>query len=233
VPSKTQAAEQKVGIADLFSKCEEIAAQEESEIKRIMGTMLPLLSWLKEPVVLRPASLGEEFAGYRSVSLQKGATVVTTDFRGKVTSRPMTKFHARECLAILQDAFPELQRMVVDKRRGSEVRPALSIKATLSGPRFLVDMRTFHLVMFNAGGDCRGLTVRVMLPGDKVKAFKPCDLSKGERIELDLGVEVARLKRLAVELECKDVDSRDLRADVPIRLDSSAWEEVSMVRKQP
>ena len=107
-------------IADLFSKTSELAAQEERDMGRIMGMMVPVLAWLNTPVELQPGPLGEAFSGFKSVSLQAGPTVVTTDPRGKVAARPLAELRTKECLAVIREAFPELQRnylILIDPRR--------------------------------------------------------------------------------------------------------------------
>jgi hypothetical protein len=226
-------AEKPVTIADLFSKCSELAAQEEKEMSRIMSTILPVLAWLNGPVVLRPGSLGDAFSGFASVSLQPGATVVTTDLKGKVLARPLAKFRTKECLVIIREAFPELQRLVADKRRAAQVKPALSVKAAVGGSRFILDMRSYRLLVSNSGGDCLDLRISMQLSGDRTKACRPCDVNRGERVEVDLGVfkEVSTLERVKLQIDCKDVDGRELRGDETIRLDKDGWQEAALSDK--
>jgi hypothetical protein len=229
-PTKTEVADKPATIADLFSKCSELAAQEEKEMGRIMSTILPLLAWLNQPVALRPGSLGDAFSRFASVSLEPGATVVTTDFEGKVLARPLAKFRTKDCLAIFGEAFPELQKLVAEKKRAAQVKPALSMRASLGGARFILDMRTYRLLVSNSGGDCRGLSVSVQLSGDRTKACKPCDLNQGEWVEVDLGVykEVSALERVKLRFDCKDVDGRELHGEQTIRLDGAAWQEAAL-----
>jgi hypothetical protein len=231
---KAKLAEQPSKLAELFSKCTQLAAQEEKEQIKIVGTILPVLSYLKEPVVLRPGALGDAFSGFRSVSLMPGAIVVTTDMDGRVLSRPLVKFRTEECLAILHDAFPELQRLVTDKRRAAQVRPAISTKAVVGGSKFLVDLRSYRLVFSNSGGDCRGLRVSLQLSGGESKPYRPVDVNRGERVEVDLGVfkEVSAFDSVKLQLDCKDVDGRELHADQSVRLDGAEWEQATLGKKQ-
>jgi len=235
VPSSTRTgiAEQPVKIADLFSKCSELAAQEEKGRGRIVNTMIPMLAWLNEPVVLRPESLGDAFRDFKSVTLEPGATVMMTDLEGKVSSRQLSKFRTQECLAILHDSFPELQRLVANKRRAGDVKPALALKVVLGGPRFIVDRRSYRLMVANTGGDCLGIRVSTQLPGGMSKPTRPCDLSRGNRAEVDLGVskEVGDPERLDLQIDCKDVDGRELFGKESVTLDSDSWQEAVLRRK--
>ena len=226
-------AEKQVKIADLFSKCSELAAQEEKEMGRIVSTMLPMLAWLNEPVVLLPGSLGDAFREFRSVTLETGAMVIMTDFEGRVSSKQLGKFPTQQCLAILHDSFPELQRLVANKRRAGEVKPALSLKVLLGGPRFIVDMRSYRLMVKNTGGDCIGIRVSTQLPEGWTESSRPCDVGRGQKAEVDLRVskEVGDLERLELQIDCKDVDGRQLRADESVRLDGPSWQEATLRRK--
>jgi hypothetical protein len=225
--------EKSVKIADLFSKVTQLAAQQEKEIGRLVSTMLPVLSYVDEPIVLRPESLGESFREVRSASIHSGAVVVTTDFQGKVWSKPLAKYPTADCLAILKDCFPELQRLVADKKRAAQVKPSLSMKVFLGGQRFIVDMRSYRLLVSNSGGDCRGLRVSVKLPGGATKLCKERDLGRGMRTEVDLGVfkEVGELERLELKVECKDVDGRVLQGGEPVPLNGTGLQELVLSRK--
>ena len=225
--STTQTAEKSVTIADLFSKCAELEGQQVNEMKRIMRTMDPVLSYLEEPVRLSPDFLGGEFAGFRSVSLQAGGSVVMVDYRGLVTTRPLSSFITKDCLTILNNAFPQLSRLVAEKKRSEQVRPVLSFKAVLGGQKLIVDMRSYRVLISNSGGDCQDLRISFRLPPDESKELKPCHLYRGERIELDLGIlkEVMAIDWLGLGLECRDVDGRELKGAVRVRLNGDGWEE--------
>ena len=225
--TKTGTADKSVTIADLFSKCSDLASEEAKKMGAMMGTMLPVLAWVNEPVVLRPGSLGGAFSGFISVSLQPGATVVMTDAEGNASARPLAKFPTKDCLAIIRESFPELERKVADKKRAAQVKPALSMKASLGGSHFILDMRTYRLLVSNSGGDCRDLRVSVSLSEGRTKACKPCGVNRGERVEVELGVskEVSAMKRLKIQIDCKDVDGRELRGEESVSLEGASWQE--------
>src|SRR2546427_6906857 len=167
-PSSTTAKleSQQDQIADLFSKCSQLAAQEEKEMGKIMSTMLPVLEYLGEPVVLRPESLGEGLSDLKSVILQTNAVVMTTDVDGKVSSKPLAEFRTEECLAILRDSFPELLRLASEKRQAAQVvGPALSLKIAPGGARLALGTRGYHLVVSNSGGPCTDIVISSLLPG--------------------------------------------------------------------
>jgi len=234
VPSvQKSVAVQPVKIADLFTKCSQLAVQEEKEISRMVGTMLPILTYLNEPVVLRPSSLGGSFAELRSVSLQTGADLVTTDLRGKVASTPLANLKTHDCLAILREAFPEMQRMVADKKRSAQVKPILSMKLFLGGQRFVVDMRSYHLLVSNSGGDCSSLRVSAELADGRNKEYRWRDLSRGGRIEFDLELlkEVEGAESLRIQFECKDVDGREFCGAESLSLEGDRMQEAPLIRK--
>lgn len=234
VPSTQKGiAEQPTKIADLFSKCSQLAAQEEKELSKVVGTVLPVLEYLDEPVALRPGSLGGSFAELRSVSLKQGAVVVTTDSQGMVESMPLAKLKTGDCLAILKDAFPEMQRMVAYKKRGASVMPMLSMMLFLGGQRFFVDRRSYHLLVSNSGGDCRDLRISVELADGRKKASRGRDLSRGGRIELDLGLrdELDGAESLRLRFECKDVEGREFCGAESLRLDGDRPHEAPLGRK--
>lgn len=219
-------------LADLYSKASELAARQEREMARIVSSVVPVLAWLNEPVVLRPGSLGDSFQGLRSVTLETGAMVVMTDHQGKVTSQELASFKTEDCLAILNDAFPELQRMAANKRRAGLVKPQLSLKIVLGGSRLIVDRRSYRLVVSNSGGDCLGLRVSVHLPRG-AKPSRPCDVVRGKEAEVDLGVfeEVVGRERLELHLECKDLDGRELTAEESVPIEGSQRQEAILRRK--
>jgi hypothetical protein len=220
-------------IADLFSKCSELAVQEERDMDRMMGMMVPVLAWLNTAVALRPGSLGDGFSGFTSVSLQAGPTVVTTDPEGKVAARPLAGLRTKDCLAVIREAFPELQRLVADKRRAAQVKPALSVKASIGGSHFVLDKRSYRLLVSNAGGDCRGLRISIQLPEGLTKVSRPLDVDSGDWVEVDLGVfkEVSGMERLRLHIECEDEDGRKLRWDEKVSLDGSNWQEATLGEK--
>ncbi|MGA7862159.1 MAG: hypothetical protein WCB19_09955 [Thermoplasmata archaeon] len=220
-------------IADLFSKCSQLAAQGEKELGRVASTMLPVLAYLNEPIVLRPGALGESFRDVRTAAIHSGALVVTTDFHGRVWSKPLSKFRTADCLAILKDAFPELQRLVADKKRAAQVKPMLSMQVVLGGQRFIVDMRSYRLVVSNSGGDCRGLRLSMKLPDGRTKPYRERDLGRGMRVEVDLGVfkEVDGAERVELGAECEDVDGRKLLGGEPVPLNGTSLQEFVLSRK--
>ncbi len=234
VPSTGTGTERRpVMIADLFTKYSQIADQEEKEVRRIVDTILPVLAWLGEPVVLRPKALGGQFEGFRSVSLKAGAIVVTTDHEGRVSSKRLSEFRTAECLAILNDALPELQRMSQNKGRAGQVKPRISLSTALGGSRTAIDKRSHHLLVSNSGGDCVGLRVYIRLPGGRSRSSLPCDLGRGKTGQVDLGIstEVGGRERLEVHVDCKDVDGRELHAEESVPLGGAKWHEVRLRRK--
>jgi len=236
VPSSAKAQVQgKPGsLAELYSKASQLAAKEEKELGRMVNAMLPVLAWLDEPVPLEPGRFGDSLGEARSLSLRPDATVVGVDARGRESSTPLAKLRTKDCLAVMEDAFPRLNKMVVEKRRAIQVRPALSMKTRVDGSHFIVDMRTYRVLVANAGGDCKDLVVTAKLPDGSLRPCRPRDLGKGERIEIDLGVlkEVGTAQRLGLLLDCKDVDGRELAGVVPVGLDGKRWEEAALSRKQ-
>lgn len=219
-------------IAELFSKCKEIAAQEEREMAKIQGVILPLLAYVEEPILLHPAQLGPSFQGARSVALKAGARIVTTDVHGLTSTVPLAAFEANECLAILRDVLPELKRLVAEKERATRIKPAIAMKLVLAGQRRILDTRSYHIVILNSGGDCRSLTVGVGLGDGSVEPRKEHDLDRGMRMELDLGVfkEVEGLESLNLKVECKDVDGREFVGVGSLPVDGT-WFEQALMKK--
>jgi len=233
VPSTQKGVAEPVKMADLFSKCSQLAAQEEKEMSRIVGTMLPVLAYVEQPIMLSPASLGGSFSELRSVSLQAGAVIVTTDLQGNVASKPLVKLETGDCLAILKNAFPEIQRMVADKERVAVVRPILSMKIFLGGQRLIVDRRSYRLLVSNSGGDCRDLSIWAELADGRNKPFRERDLSRGGRVEVDLGLrnEVDSAESLRLQFECKDVDGREFCGTESLRLAGDRLQQALLTRK--
>ncbi|HUI00405.1 MAG TPA: hypothetical protein VLU99_01770 [Nitrososphaerales archaeon] len=215
-----EAAEKLGAMADLYSRCSELAAQQDRKVADVMGTILPVLAWLGKPVELDPAELGETFSGLRSVSISPGAIVVRTDPQGKVSTTAMAKLGPKDCLALLSKAFPRMEKMVEDKKREGDVRPVLWVKASLEGSRPLLGKRRFQLVVSNSGGDCRDLRVLVLLPGGLTRACKPCDVGRGERVDIDLGIheEADGAEEVALQIQYRDVDGRESKGDETVKL---------------
>lgn len=234
MPSTQKGVAEPVKMSDLFSKCEQLAAQEEKEMSRIVGTMLPVLAYVEEPIMLSPGSLGGSFSELRSVSLQAGAMVVTTDLQGNVASKRLAKLKTGDCLAILKNAFPEIQRLVADKNRAAVVRPILSMKLFLGGQRFIVDRRSYRLLVSNSGGDCRYLSISAELADGRNKPFRERGLSRGGRVEVDLGLlkEVDGAESLRLQFECKDVDGREFCGAQSLRLAGDRLQEALLTRKR-
>jgi hypothetical protein len=213
VPSspKTEAAEP-ANISDLFSKCSQLAAEEERQMGKFVGALVPVLGFLGQPVALNPESLGGSFLAFKSVTLGEGATVTMTDPEGRVSSRQLSAFATEDRLAVLEESLPELQRLVSEKRRAAEAMPALSLRVALGGKRLIVDMRSYRAAVANSGGDCLGVRFSTRLPGGRAKSSRPCDVGRGQEVEVDLGVakKVGDSGRLEIEVECRDADGREL-----------------------
>jgi len=226
-------ANQPAKIADLFSKCTELAAQEEKEMARIVGTVLAVLAYVDQPIALRPESLRGSLPGIKSAYLHTGALVVTTDGRGNVATRPLAKFATAECVEILKQSVPQLQRLASEKRRAALVRPLLAMKVVSSGLRLILDSRSYRLIVSNSGGDCIDLGLSVELPFGKTRPYRPRDLGRGARIELDIAgfkeLEGAEWIRLC--FDCKDVDGRELRGEESLAVGGASFQEATMRRK--
>src|SRR2546427_4927638 len=181
-PSSTTAKleSQQDQIADLFSKCSQLAAQEEKEMGKIMSTMLPVLEYLGEPVVLRPESLGEGLSDLKSVILQTNAVVMTTDVDGKVSSKPLAEFRTEDCLAILRESFPELLRLASEKRQTAMVGPALWLRIAPGGAHLTQGVRSHYLAVSNTGGPLSDLAVSTLLPGGRTKTYHPGGVHRSE-----------------------------------------------------
>ena len=229
---KSGVAETPTKLADLFSKASELAKLEDKEVGRIVSTIVPVLSWLNEPVKLHPESLGETFREIREASLQIGARVVMSDERGKTYSRALAKFSVEDCLAILQDSFPEIQRLVADKRRAGQIKPMLSVRMMLGGSNFVVDLRSYRLVISNSGGACKGVRVSESYSGGRTKTHGPVDVDGAQEAELNLGIfkEVQHLRHLNLRIKCVDLDGRELTADESVRLDGEEWQPITLRR---
>jgi hypothetical protein len=209
---ETETAEQPTKLSELFSKCAQLAAEEERQMGKFVGAVIPVLGFLGEPVALRPESLGGSFLDFKSVTLGAGATVTMTDPEGRVSSRQLSAFRTADCLAILEESFPELQRLVTEKRRAGETSPALSLRVVLGGTRFIMDMRSYRVVVANSGGDCLGVRFSTRLSGGRTKSSRACDVGRRQEVEVDLGVskQVGGGGQLEIEVECKDADGREL-----------------------
>ena len=208
----TETTEQPTKLSDLFSKCSQLAAEEERRMGKFVGAVIPVLGFLGEPVALRPESLGGAFLGLKSVTLGAGATVTMTDPEGRVSSRQLSTFEVEERLAILEDSFPELQRLVTEKRRAGEASLALSLRVVLGGKRFIVDMRSYRVVVANLGADCLGVRFSTRLSRGRAKSSRPCDVPSGREVEVDLGVpkEVGDTGQLEIKVECRDAEGCEL-----------------------
>jgi len=234
VPSSTKAGlEEAVKIADLFSKCSELAAQEEKEMSRIVGTVLPVLAYVDLPIALRPESLSESLPGIKSAYLHSGALVVTTDGQGNVSSRPLAKFTTADCVEILRQSVPQLQRLASEKRRAALVRPLLAMKVVSSGQRLILDSRSYRLIISNSGGDCIGLGLSVELPLGKTRPYRPRDLGRGARTELDIAAfkELEGAEQVRLVFECKDVDGRELRGEECLAVGGASFHSATLRRK--
>jgi hypothetical protein len=225
---------QTTGIADVYARRSELAVQEQREVGRIVSMMLPVMTWLNEPVVLKPRSLGSAFQEFSSVSLENGEMVVMTDVEGNVSRKNLAQLPIEECLAILQSSLPELQKMAEHKRRREEqAKPALSMKIVLGGTGSTIEVPSYRLVVSNSGGDCTDIRVTTMLPGGWTRTSPPCDVRRGEQAEVDLGVfeEVSDVALLQLQVECKDAEGRELRGSESLPLNGAEWQEAFLRRK--
>jgi hypothetical protein len=80
-----------------------------------------------------------------------------------------------------------------------------------------------------------GVRVSTRLPGGWSKPSRPCDVGRGRRAEVDLGVsmEVGGPERLELLVECKDVDGRELCGVESVRLGGADWQELALGRTRP
>jgi hypothetical protein len=220
-------------LAELYSKASALAARQEDEMERIVKSLVPVLAWLNEPVTLRPGALGESFQGLSSVTLETGAMVVMVDYQGEVSSQELGSFRSEDMIAILNDAFPELQRMAANRRRALQIRPQLSLKIVLGGSHLLLDRRSYRLRVSNSGGDCVALSSSILSPEGSTEASRPCDVARGAEAEVDLGVyrEIEGMGRVELAVECRDSDGRDLVGREWVPIEGREWKEVLLKRK--
>jgi len=231
--TKSKLEVQPAEMADLFSKCAQLAAQEEKEMGKIMSTMLPVLEYLGEPVMLKPESLGDRFRAFKYVILQSGAVVVTTDLEGHVSSRPLAEFSTEDCLAILRDSFPELLRLASEKRQAAMVGPALSLRIASGGAHETQCVRSHYLVVSNLGGPLSDVVVSSLLPGGRTKAYRPGGVHRGGKVNIDLEVlkEESNVERVELQIDCTDAMGHQFRGREFVRLDGSIVQEVALRKR--
>jgi len=220
-------------MADLFSKCAQLAEQEEKEMDKIMSTMLPVLEYLGEPVSLKPESLGERFQGFKYVTLQSGAMVMTTDMEGKVVSKPLAEYPTEDCLAILRDSFPELLRLASEKRQAAMVGPALSLRIAPGGVHLAKGVRSHYLIVSNLGGPLSDLVVSSLLPGGRTKIYRPGGVHRGGKVTIDLEVlqEESRVERVELQIDCADAMGHLFRGHEFVRLDGADIQTVGLKKR--
>ena len=229
--SRTETADDAATIADLYKRASRLDERHRKETAKIVGTILPILAWLNEPVALRPRALGEHFFDMRSVTVETGGMVVMTDLQGHVSSMELTGFRSKEFQAILKEAFPELERMTALKRRAGDIKPILSLKVVVAGRKFLIDRRTYRVMVSNSGGECRGLKVSTQLPAGRSEPTHPCDVARGRQVGVDLGVFGDVGDSLQLWLSCRDSDGREFEADELVQLEAEAGQEALLRRK--
>ena len=220
-------------LADLFSKCAQLAAQEETEMGKIMSTILPILEYLGEAVALKPESLGDRFRDFKYVTLQSGAVVTTTDMEGNVSSKPLAEFPTEDCLAILRDSFPELLRLASEKRQATMVGPGISLRIAPGGAHLTQGVRSHYLVVSNLGGPLSDLVVSSLLPGGRTKIYRPGGVHRAGKLTIDLEVlkEESNVERVELQIDCTDAMGHQFRGREFVRLDG-ADVQVAGLRKR-
>jgi len=220
-------------MADLFSKCAQLAAQEEQEMGKIMSTILPVLEYLGGPVSLKPEALGDRFHDFKYVVLQSGATVMTTDMKGNVSTKPLAEFRTEDCLSILRESFPELLRLASEKRQAAMVGPALSLRIVSGGAHESQGVRSHYLVVSNLGGPLSDVVVSSLLPGGRTKAYRPGGVHRGGKINIDLEVlkEESTVERVELQIDCTDAMGHQFRGREFVRLDGSIIQEVALRKR--
>ena len=200
---------------------------------KIMSTILPVLEYLGEPVVLKPESLGDRFSGFKYVILQSGAVVMTTDLEGNVSSKPLAEFRTEDCLAILRESFPELLRLASEKRQTAMVGPGLSLRIAPGGAHLTQGVRSHYLVVSNTGGPLSDLVVSSLLPGGRTKTYHPGGVHRGGKVNIDLEVlkEESNVELMELQIDCTDAMGHQLRGREFVRLDGSVVQEVALKRK--
>jgi hypothetical protein len=231
--TKSKLEVQPAEMADLFSKCAQLAAQEEKEMGKIMSTMLPVLEYLGEPVVLKPESLGDRFRSFKYVILQSGAVVMTTDVDGNISSKPLAEFSTEDCLAILRDSFPELLRLASEKRQAAMVGPGLSLRIAPGGAHQTEGVRSHYLVVSNMGGPLSDLVVSSLLPGGRTKIYRPGGVHRGGKLNIDLEVlqEESTVERVELQIDCTDAMGHQFRGREFVRLDGADVQVVGLRKK--
>jgi hypothetical protein len=221
-----------VNLVSVFSKCAELIHSEGVMVDKIVKVMKPLLSSINKPIRLHPQSLGETFRHIREASLAPGAVVVMVDSEERISSRSLRKFDGEDFISILRDCLPGLQELVSGRKRAEQIKPALAVKLRLAGSQFLIDRRTYRLLVSNSGGDCRNLRISTKA-GGRTKVNPPFDLNSVNPSEIDLGLSQKDVepKQLELGITCKDLDGLEYWGTESIRAEQDDWKEVPLSLK--
>jgi hypothetical protein len=154
------------------------------------------------------------------------------DSEERISSRSLRKFDGEDFISILRDCLPGLQELVSGRNRAEQIKPAISVKLRLAGSQFLVDRRTYRLLLSNSGGECRNLRISTKA-GGRTKVNHPFDLNSVNPSEIDLGLSKKDigLKQLELGITCRDLDGLEYWGTESIRADQADWKEVPLSLK--
>jgi Ca2+/Na+ antiporter len=101
------------------------------------------------------------------------------------------------------------------RKRKESIKPQLSVKVELRGFHFIVDLRRYHLIIWNSGSDAIGTIVQI-----RNLEYGVFNIGTREKIDIDIGHmnEFKGISRLNVQIKVRDVDMNLYQGNVQVSL---------------
>lgn len=144
-------------------------------------------------------------------------------------------------LSTLTNGMKEVQRAILEstlvsrtaiakaeeerRKRKESIKPQLSVKVELRGFHFIVDLRHYHLIVWNSGSDAIGTVVQT---GNSVSEAYKIGTHKQKDIDIGHINNFRGITKLNVLIEARDVDRNLYQADIEVSLPQPQWISASL-----
>ena len=108
-----------------FAQLSELEEMEQTYVVKLIDSLKVLQSGVDVALSLHKEALGPAYASAKEAYLASEGVVIITSEDGKMTSLPLAKFQTKVVLDIVEDATPELGRMISERRKGAGARVEL------------------------------------------------------------------------------------------------------------
>jgi hypothetical protein len=128
-----------------YAQLSELEEMEQTYVVKLIDALKVLQAGVDVALSLHKEALGPAYSSAKDAHLASEGVVIVTSDDGKMSSLPLSKFQTKVVLDIVEDATPELGRIIAERRKGAGARVELL-------ERILKELKKASSLMKQGGG---------------------------------------------------------------------------------